>query len=112
MCSACRAIRYPLTSARFLFLVPLIRRMSGRATSARPSNWLRSAATSPPTTNAPTICARPSNRARTDWLQRRFRVQDSSMMLPLSQADCLVIREPYEPAAMAGSRCRIVKFER
>ncbi len=34
------------------------------------------------------------------------------MMAPLSQADCLVVREPYEPAAKAGSRCRIVKFER
>ena len=34
------------------------------------------------------------------------------MMLPLAKADCLVIREPYEPAAKAGSDCRIVKFER
>jgi molybdopterin molybdotransferase len=41
-----------------------------------------------------------------------FPIQDSSMMVPLAQADCLVIRDPYEPAAKAGSRCRIVKFER
>jgi hypothetical protein len=33
------------------------------------------------------------------------------MMAPLAKADCLVIREPYEPAATVGSRCRIVKFE-
>jgi molybdopterin molybdotransferase len=39
-------------------------------------------------------------------------IQDSSMMVALAKADCLVIREPYAPAAAAGSRCAIVKFER
>jgi hypothetical protein len=34
------------------------------------------------------------------------------MMAPLAKADCLVIREPFEPATKAGSRCAIVKFER
>jgi hypothetical protein len=34
------------------------------------------------------------------------------MMVPLAKADCLLIREPYAPPAKAGSRCRIVKFER
>ena len=34
------------------------------------------------------------------------------MIVPLAKANCLVIREPYEPAAKAGSACRIVKFER
>ena len=34
------------------------------------------------------------------------------MMVPLAQADCLVIREPYAPPAATGSPCRIVKFER
>ncbi len=41
-----------------------------------------------------------------------YPVQDSSMMAPLAKADCLLIREPYAPAAKAGSRCTIVKFER
>ena len=41
-----------------------------------------------------------------------FPIQDSSMMVPLAKADCLLIREAYAPAAKAGSRCRIVKFER
>jgi molybdopterin molybdotransferase len=41
-----------------------------------------------------------------------FPIQDSSMMLPLAKADCLLIRDPYEPAAKAGTACRIVKFER
>jgi molybdopterin molybdotransferase len=40
-----------------------------------------------------------------------FSVQDSSMMAPLAKADCLMIREPYDPAAKIGEPCRIVKFE-
>jgi len=69
-------------------------------------------------------CDLPENDERADYLRATlkpgaeaaiatvFPVQDSSMMVPLAQADCLVIREPYAPAASAGSRCRIVKFER
>ena len=40
-----------------------------------------------------------------------FPMQDSSMLAPLAKADCLVIREPFAPAAEAGGRCTIVKFE-
>jgi hypothetical protein len=29
---------------------------------------------------------------------------------PLAQADCLLIRDPYAPAAPAGSRCRILRL--
>jgi molybdopterin molybdotransferase len=32
------------------------------------------------------------------------------MMTPLAKADCLVIREPFAPAAPAGSPCTIVKL--
>jgi molybdopterin molybdotransferase len=96
----------------FLFLVPLLRRMSGRTDlvplpeSAVLGNDL------------------PDNDERADYLRATlkagpqglmattFPVQDSSMTVPLAQADCLVIREPYAPAATAGSRCTIVKFER
>jgi molybdopterin molybdotransferase len=96
----------------FLFLVPLIRRMSGRSdlSLATESALLGSEL--------------PANDERADYLRASLRmggqgliatafpVQDSSMMLPLAKADCLVIREPYAPAAAAGSRCAIVKFER
>jgi molybdopterin molybdotransferase len=66
----------------------------------------------------------PVNDERADYLRATLRhgsegpiatpfpVQDSSMMVPLAKADCLVIREPYAPAAAAGSRCSIIKFER
>ncbi len=96
----------------FLFLAPLIRRLAGR-------NDLQ-----PATESAVLGCDLPENDERADYLRSTlkvgpkgpvatpFPVQDSSMIRPLAKADCLVIREPYEPAAKAGSQCRIVKFER
>jgi molybdopterin molybdotransferase len=66
----------------------------------------------------------PANDERADYLRATLRqggegpiatpfpIQDSSMMTSLAKADCLVIRESYAPAAAAGSRCVIVKFER
>jgi len=96
----------------FLFLVPLIRRLSGRDDL------------SPPTESALLGSDLAANDERADYLRATltegsqglvatpFPVQDSSMMAPLAKADCLVIREPYAPAQKAGSRCLIVKFER
>jgi molybdopterin molybdotransferase len=96
----------------FLFLVPLIRRMSGRSDLPVPSE------------SAVLGSDLPANDERADYLRATLRhgaegpiatpfpVQDSSMMVPLAKADCLVIREPYAPASAAGSRCVIVKFER
>ena len=96
----------------FLFLVPLIRRMSGRGDLVAP------------TKSAILGNDLPENDERADYLRATLQngsgalvattapAQDSSMMVPLSKADCLVIREPYAPAAKAGSACSIVKFER
>jgi molybdopterin molybdotransferase len=96
----------------FLFLVPLIRRMSGRGDLTVPSE------------SAVLGSDLPANDERADYLRATLRhgaegpiatpfpVQDSSMMVPLAKADCLIIREPYAPASAAGSRCVIVKFER
>jgi molybdopterin molybdotransferase len=96
----------------FLFLVPLIRRMSGRSDL------------SPPTESVVLGSDLPENDERADYLRATLRhgaegpiampfpVQDSSMMVPLAKADCLIIREPYAPASAAGSQCVIVKFER
>jgi molybdopterin molybdotransferase len=96
----------------FLFLVPLIRRMSGRSDIVAPVD------------SAVLGIDLPANDERADYLRATlkagsdgpiatpFPVQDSSMMAPLAQANCLVIREPYAPPAKAGCRCAIVKFER
>ena len=96
----------------FLFLVPLIRRLCGRSDLTHDLE------------SAKLGVDLPENDERADYLRatlehrsdgivaKPFPVQDSSMMLSLAKADCLIIREPYEPAAKAGDSCRIVKFER
>jgi len=94
----------------FLFLVPLIRTLAGRADIDHPT--------------APAMLGRdlPANDERADYLRATLKDspdgpvatplpnQDSSLMAPLSAADCLVIRLPHAPAAAAGSHCVILKL--
>ncbi len=96
----------------FLFLVPLIRRLSGRGDLSAPHE------------SAVLGCDLPENDERADylrsalsngadgWVATPFATQDSSMMAPLAKAGCLVVREPFAPAARAGDRCIIVRLER
>jgi molybdopterin molybdotransferase len=95
-----------------LFLVPLLRILAGRFDIT------------PPIEEAVLGSALPQNDERADYLRavltRRpeggvrvataFPKQDSSMLLPLAQADCLIIREPFAPAAEAGSACTILNL--
>ena len=94
----------------FLFLVPLIRRLSGRMdVEPRPEQ-------------ARLGCDLPANDERADYLRATLTLgpdgpvatplptQDSSLMAPLAKADCLVIRYPGAPAAPAGSDCIILKL--
>ncbi len=95
-----------------LFLVPLIRRLCGRSDCE------------PELTPARLGCDLPENDERADYLRAAlalgpdgipvatpFRTQDSSMLVPLAEAGCLLVREAHEPAAKAGSACRILKFD-
>jgi molybdopterin molybdotransferase len=96
-----------------LFLVPLLRILAGRSDIA------------PPIEEAVLGSALPQNDERADYLRavltRRpeddvrvataFPKQDSSMLLPLADADCLIIREPFAPAAEAGSPCAILNLQ-
>ena len=94
----------------FLFLVPLIRRLAGRSDvepKAEPARLGRDL---------------PANDERADYLRATLTAghdgpvatpvphQDSSLMAPLACADCLLIREPHAPAAVAGSPCVILKL--
>ena len=94
-----------------LFLLPLVRRLAGRGDCE------------PVTESAVLGCDLAANDERADYLRATlasgadgraiatpFPVQDSSMLAPLAGADCLVIREPYAPAARKGDVCRIVKL--
>jgi molybdopterin molybdotransferase len=95
-----------------LFLVPLLRILAGRSDIA------------PRIEEAVLGNALPQNDERADYLRavlaRRpedgvrvataFPKQDSSMLLSLAHADCLIIREPFAPAAEAGSACSILNL--
>ena len=37
-----------------------------------------------------------------------FAVQDSSMLRTLADANCVIIREPFAPAAESGSACSVL----
>ncbi len=97
----------------FVFLAPLIRRLTGRTDLHAP----RESA----------LLGRdlPENDERTDYLRATlardgdgrlvatpFQVQDSSMLVPLAKADCLIVRAPFAPAARAGSSCVLVRLDR
>src|SRR5499426_2676582 len=95
-----------------LFLVPLIRRLAGRAEVA------------PVSETALLGCDLPENDERADYLRATLTpgpdgtpvatpaaLQDSSMLVPLAAADCLLVRPPHAAAAKAGSRCTILKLE-
>ncbi len=95
-----------------LFLVPLLRRLAGRTDLSLPVE------------NAVLGCALPANDERADYMRATlattssgtpvataFPKQDSSMMVPLTQADCLIVREPFAPAAEPGAPCRILNLQ-
>ena len=95
-----------------LFLVPLIRRLAGRQdVEPRPEAALLG-------------CDLPANDERADYLRATLApgpdgmpvatpaaMQDSSMLVPLAAADCLLVRAPRAPPAKAGSRCAILKLK-
>jgi molybdopterin molybdotransferase len=94
-----------------LFLVPLIRSLLGRADVSLPisagvlgrdlkenderADYLRA-----------TLALRDGTPVATP-----FPVQDSSMLVPLAAADCLVVRAPHAPAAKAGTACEFVRLD-
>ena len=94
-----------------LFLVPLIRQLAGRSDVV------------PALETARLGCDLPGNDERADYLRAVLTagpdgipvavpapVQDSSMLMPLAHADCLLVREPFAPAARAGERCAIIRL--
>ncbi len=94
-----------------LFLVPLIRKLSGREDLVAP------------TATATLGSDLPENDERADYLRAilidspngpiatAFPTQDSSMMAPLAKSGCLVIRAPFAPPAKAGEPCTIVRLD-
>ena len=95
----------------YLFLLPLLRRLSGRADVDMSLE--------------PVLLGveLPANDERADYMRATLalgpegtfvatpvNVQDSSMMAALAKADCLIVREPFETAAKPGDRCVILRL--
>lgn len=96
----------------FLFVVPLIRALSGRSEMVHERE--------------PAVLGRdlPANDQREDYLRARLErrdgrlvataapIQDSSLMFYLATADALIVRPPFAPAAPAGEACTIIRLPR
>jgi molybdopterin molybdotransferase len=95
----------------FLFIVPLLRKLQGRADFA------------PAAEPALLGVDLPANDHRQDYLRTRLEPdsegrllarphdrQDSSLQAVLVASDGLLIRAPHAPAAKAGSRCEVLRF--
>jgi molybdopterin molybdotransferase len=95
----------------FLFLTPLLRRLTGRPDlTPAPESAVLGRELAQNDQRADYLRAKLERRGDGGWVATPFALQDSSMLSPLSEADCLIIREPYAPAAPAGSRCAILKL--
>ena len=95
-----------------VFLVPLLRKLAGRSDISLP------------TARALLGCALPANGPRADYMRANlataadgtlvatpFPSQDSSLLVTLSRADCLVIRPPLAPAVEPGAACDILNLQ-
>ncbi|QNQ11541.1 molybdopterin molybdotransferase MoeA [Sphingomonas alpina] len=89
-----------------LFLRPLIAAMAGAANPL------------PVTTTATLGEPLPANDHRQDYLRAESRdgrvfastIQDSSMLLTLARADCLIVRPPHAHAAAAGDMVQVLRI--
>jgi len=95
----------------FLFLLPLLRKLQGRADLL------------PEAEKAALGRALEPNDHRQDFLRAKlargadgqlvatpFKLQDSSMLSVLHAADCLIVRPPHAPACAEGSPCEVLRF--
>jgi molybdopterin molybdotransferase len=95
-----------------LFLVPLIRRLSGRADLALATgSGVLGRDLKANDERAEYMRATLTMREDGTVVATPFPVQDSSMLVPLAAADCLVIREPFAPAVKAGSPCVFLRLD-
>jgi molybdopterin molybdotransferase len=95
----------------FLFLVPLIRKLSGRAAihHVRETALLgRDVGVND--LREDYLRARVERRADGVLIATTVDHQDSSLLANLAAARALVIRAPFAPAAAAGSACNILRL--
>ena len=94
-----------------LFLVPLLRTLSGRSDVSLPTESAVLGASQPANDERADFLRATLNRNRAGQLVATpFPTQDSSMVGVLAKANGLVIRDPYAPPAEAGATCTIVRI--
>jgi molybdopterin molybdotransferase len=95
-----------------LFLVPLLRHLAGRTDlSLRPEAAVLGSALNANDERADYMRATLECRPDGTKIAMPFRAQDSSLLVPLADADCLLVREPFAPAAEPGSPCVILNLQ-
>jgi molybdopterin molybdotransferase len=95
-----------------LFFLPLLRRLAGRSDLTLPrESAVLGRALGANDERADYMRATLEHRADGILVATPFAAQDSSLLVPLAAADCLLIREPFAPAAQVGSSCVIVKLQ-
>jgi molybdopterin molybdotransferase len=94
-----------------VFLVPLIRRLSGRRDEIQPLESARLGRDLPANDErADYLRATLAHDADGNLLATALGPQDSSMMSSLAKSDALIVRNPHAPAAKAGEPCAILKL--
>jgi molybdopterin molybdotransferase len=95
-----------------LFLIPLLRHLAGRADlSLPPEVAVLGSALKANDERADYMRATLECRPDGTKIAMPFRAQDSSLLVPLAHADCLLVREPFAPAAEPGSPCVILNLQ-
>jgi molybdopterin molybdotransferase len=94
----------------FLFLLPLIRRLSGRTDLHAEQIAAKLGRALPQNDKREEYMRATLETKNGELIATPFVNQDSSLMAPLAKADCLIIRERFAPAADAGAPCVIVKL--
>ncbi|MEZ5788737.1 MAG: molybdopterin molybdotransferase MoeA [Xanthobacteraceae bacterium] len=96
-----------------LFLLPLLRRLSGRTDLTLPVEQARLGRDLAANDEREEYMrATLSHDADGTLIATPFANQDSSLLTPLAKADALVVRPVFAPAAPAGKVCRIIRVKR
>ena len=94
-----------------LFVAPLIRKLLGRSNIANPVTQGVLGRDLPANDEREEYMRATLARRDGTWVATPFPQQDSSMLVPLAAADCLVVRPAFAPAAPAGTPCEFIKLE-
>jgi len=93
-----------------LFVAPLVRKLTGRGDLELPTRQGVLGRNLPENDEREEYMRATLALRNGAWVATPFPNQDSSMLVPLAAADCLVVRPRFAPAAAAGSPCEFVKL--